>query len=137
MVIAINEAITSGRLVLDRDVEIKDETFSFNFQPKVGEKIPFLVSIRTDLDEVDIHVAVFPTQEAINKIKLTFLNSSGGLMGRAHVEGWFARPRKGRHWLEAPRKPMSGCYMSKDVVGLLANLEVKPLGFDDHGPFVI
>jgi hypothetical protein len=81
-------------------------------------------------DELSIHVALWPSQEAERWL---VVNNAGFQAGEAFAIGWLER-RKGA-WLQFGGTPLLTCRTPR--LGTIAVVDVEPDGYADHGKLMI
>ena len=130
-VCALNEAILRGLLSIQAQglppmpYELRWEHL-FEFELPNGIKATAVIR-DGGFDEVIVRVAINPKGEL-------FKTYGYGLQGADVVAGaWFARLEGA--WLQVDNAPEFAC--RRALLDELASLEVVPLGYADHGPFIV
>ncbi len=131
VVCALNEAILRGLLSIQAQglppmpYELRWE-HQFEFELPNGTKASAVIR-DGGFDEVIVRVAINPKGEL-------FKTYGYGLQGADVVAGaWFARLEGA--WLQVDNAPEFAC--RRALLEELASLEVVPLGYADHGPFIV
>jgi hypothetical protein len=93
------------------------------------ETIPAVGAVSdAGFDELSIHVALWPTPEAMDFARAY---NAGFAAGEVFASGWLER-RDGA-WLQYPRKPDLRCRSHR--LATLAALDIRPKGYADRGSF--
>lgn len=137
MVAAINEGLRIGLYsVLPGDnrwpgydrAARRQEEFIYRFSV---DGIPVVASVRdAGFDELSIHVAFWPGEEAERWVPVAMAGFSAG---EAFASGWLER-RDGA-WLQITKNLGSSFQSRKHRLGVIAKISLSPEGYSDNGAF--
>lgn len=100
--------------------------FAFEF----GDGVPALCSLcDAGWDEISIHVALWPT---IRGVELVGAAGAGFYAGEAFASGWLER--KSGAWLQSSTETLK---CRRKLLRAVADVNVKPIGFGDHGQLIL